>query len=84
MVLIHKNNQVVSRSSNLRGILRYAGKHGVKSADAFSLHDGDKIPAGRLVVMFDDGAWAITDFASYTVLVDWIEARKSWAPNWPK
>lgn len=69
MVQIIKDNKAVSTSKNLRGILRYASKHGVRMADALPHSDG---PGGRMVVMFSDGAYAITDFACYQVLQEWI------------
>lgn len=70
------NGKTVSKSRNLRGILTYARK-----ADTFvygvSLTERED-KSGRLIVRFDNGAWSVTHFASFSVLLCWIAARTSW------
>jgi hypothetical protein len=64
----------VSRSRNLRGIITYAGKVGVKHVATKALPDG----RGVLSIRFEDGATVSTEFASADVLRDWVKRRRGW------
>lgn len=70
-MIILKDDRVVSRSRNLRGILDYHTKVGVKNAVAW---ESDK----SLEVEFYDGAYTRVEFADFSVLVSWLMARRSW------
>lgn len=74
MVCILLNGKVVSKSQDLRGILRYAGKHGVAAYSARRLDMGQ----GDLIVRFDNGASARTTFECFTALLGWLRSRRSW------
>ena len=74
MIEIKRGGEVVSRSQNLRGILRYAGKHGVTYVNITRVSPG----LARLVVVFNDGAEVTAPFADYIVLTRWVLARRSW------
>jgi hypothetical protein len=62
-----KNNKVVSRSNNLRGIRAYARK-----APVLHIYIHAKSDGGSLKVVYYDGADVITHFASFVVLQDWF------------
>lgn len=70
-VIITLDGQEVSRSRNLRGILRYANQNPVIQSHIFKNSDG----TGTLDIVFNNGATVSTLFADYSVLKDWIEYR---------
>lgn len=68
-----KNNKVVSRSKNLRGIRAYAAqKSPVLHVYLYANAEG-----GTLQVVFYDGADVIAHFASFQVLQDWVRRWKA-------
>lgn len=75
VVITNTQGQVIQRSRNLRGILEYARRVGLDSACAARTADGK----GRLDVTFADAATCQVEFASYTALCGWLQARRSWA-----
>ena len=66
--------QIIHRSRNLRGILDHVRRVGLDNAWALENRDG----TGTLAIAFLDRSYCVTDFASYTVLADWLRARRSW------
>lgn len=74
MAVIHKEGRVVSRTRNLRGVIDYARRHGVKRASAYAKGEG----RGFIAFHFADGAESRVDFESYVVAWRWIESRRSW------
>lgn len=64
------------RSRNLRGLLDYARRPHVWVA-AVSIAP---LPArgGSLEVRYSDGSVGTDQFASFSVLCDWLRARRSW------
>jgi hypothetical protein len=82
---IIKRGAVVARSRNLRGALTYARKHGLNRIAAHRRNSH-----GDLYIAFGDGAELRTRFESYSVLIGWILARRSWrqggleqSSHWP-
>ena len=72
MIEIVRNGKVVSRSKNLRGILDYARK----SAPQWIIKSKSVKDGGNLRILYNDGAVAHASFASYFIMLDWIEARR--------
>jgi hypothetical protein len=72
-VKIMLNGHAVSQSQNLRGILTYARKYGIRRVTAVNNGDG-----GILRVLFKNRANVSTPFADFDVLVDWISRRRGW------
>lgn len=73
MVCIYNiSGRLVSRSKNLAGIRRYAGKHGVQHVELWSIQK-------TLTVEFGNGARVRTEFADFSVLQrfvrNWRNAR---------
>lgn len=70
IIIMDKDDNVVSRSKNLRGILRFAGKQGVQEIVVTSI----MAPKGGAVleVFFYGGYYARADFASFQVCERWI------------
>lgn len=70
-VIIKKNGQVVSRSKNLRGVLRYrcvvSGVMIIETAEGALLH-----------VHWKDGADCWARFASYAVACEFASKRRAW------
>lgn len=67
MITIYDRDlRVVSRSKNLRGIMRYPAT--VERVDVWW--------PGQLGVTWTDGASTITTFADHSVLLAWIKARR--------
>lgn len=74
-VTITKEGKPVSTSRNLRGVMTYARKHGVRLWIASMTDD-----YGALVsITFGNGADCHTRFASWDVAQRWVRARRSWA-----
>lgn len=65
--------RVVARSRNLRGLITYAGKHGVQSVVGRRIEEWK----GLLYVNFKDGASLVTEFANCDVMRDFVH-RKRW------
>lgn len=89
---IVKDGKVIHRSRNLRGILEYARRilidsvtiKPVFSSDAPFVHSK---ASAILFVRWIDGATCETDFASFTICVDWCKDRSKfsrWPHKWPK
>lgn len=75
-VEIRRAGKVISRSRNLRGLLRRFGTHPVKSISISRVAASGE---GFLLVTFDDGAECGTMFASFDVCRDWIATRRNLA-----
>ncbi len=58
----------VSTSRNLRGIRAYVGKHSIKVLAIDTIADGE----GQLSILFENGNSFATNFASFTVLKEWV------------
>lgn len=71
---IRLDGKVVARSRNLRGILDYARKSPVESVVIAPSPCG----RGTLRVTYHNNARASAVFASFTILRDWCDARRSW------
>lgn len=76
MVVIYKNYDVVSRSQNLRGLLRYANDK--KTFVIKVVIAREEAGAGSLYLQWADGAVCRTHFSSYSVLEHFVTARRSW------
>lgn len=75
-VTIYKGTTPVAKSDNLRGILTYARKHGLRRVQIRNIVGAER--PGHLYVEFADGAYVRTDFADYRVLERWVLTRRSW------
>jgi hypothetical protein len=75
---IYRDGKSVAYGKDLRCILTYARKSPVVSVDC-----SEDIGHGyyNVTFTFSDGAKALTTWASWTVLVHWIMARRSWTTN---
>lgn len=74
---IHRKR--IRTSRNLRGILDHARRVPVDYAVATRDSDGGAI----LSIIFTNGDYTRTSFASYTVARNWINSRRSWqSPHW--
>lgn len=76
-----KDGNPVRRSRNLAGILAHVGagmKHYPYNLIKRITVDPIAHGQGKLCMMFDNGDSYETNFASYTVLLDWVQARRSW------
>jgi hypothetical protein len=75
VVIKDRSRKVIAESRNLRGVVDRARSVGVLQVEL------DRLPAGRGGVTFTflDGSFCDTEFADYSVLVDWLKARRSWA-----
>lgn len=74
MIEIKKGNKTVSKSQNLRGILRYARKEPVIRVVIFKRHDGRAIVG----FWFYDDAKSTTRWASESVAHSWLRSRRAW------
>ena len=80
MIEIYKGNlgsqRRVSRSKNLRGLSRYASKHGVASVFGSKISNG----GGALHIQFKDDAYAYVYFESPDVMRNFVWRRRfSWS-----
>lgn len=78
-VILDRNGNVIQRSQNLAGIRRYVGKRGGPAIKILSIGAIGKyaetrpdIAEGKLCILFVDGSSFETNFASYTVLKDFV------------
>lgn len=69
--------RVIRTSKNLRGILRYPGSRSLVYIKEVRVTPLERLK-GRLEVTWSDGAYAVTEFASHSVLCDWLRSRRSW------
>lgn len=69
--------RIVQRSRNLRGIVNRAWRVGVRSAVGLHSDNPDEPGGGDLRVLFGDGTYCQTAFASYEVMVAWLRRRRS-------
>lgn len=67
-VIRDRNGNIIQRSQNLAGIRRYVGKHAVKVLSITGL----QYEAGKLCILFENGASYETNFASFDVLRDFV------------
>lgn len=70
MPTIYKDGEPIQQSKNLRGIRQYVGQHLVAFVEL-----KQRLHAGMLCIVFDNGATFETEFASFTVL-------KNTVSNW--
>src|ERR1700677_1524237 len=73
MVLITKNDVVVQKSHNLRGIISRSNRIPVRSVGVSENSFGQAV----LAVCWADGSRVFTEFADYRVLKSWVSKRKS-------
>lgn len=73
--------RVVATSRNLRGLLTYARKSPVTRVDLYENRPGATWGA-QFGVTFADGASSISDFAQFSILVNWVETRKKLSKRW--
>jgi hypothetical protein len=72
--VIYCGGKIVSRFRNLRGVLFYARKHGVKEVTLAAQEDH----AALVYFQFVNGGECWVSFNSYTVAQGWIRSRRSW------
>jgi hypothetical protein len=70
-VEIIRDEKVVHRSRNLRGLITHARRAGVHSAAVWRTQSG-----ATVYVEYSDGAYCRTDFADFTIARDFF--RKRW------
>ena len=72
--------RTLMRSKNLRAVLRYASKSEVQciSVDLSVNYPGDPKNGYAVTFFYYDGAQALTHWADWRVLLDWIAQRRSW------
>lgn len=84
MIYIFKEGRIVSRSKNLRGVLRYGrnkmplGPLRIASRGIRAVHVLQTPNGALLRVRWSDGAYAVAHFASFTVARRWVQARRFW------
>ena len=86
MIIIKKDGRTVSRSRNLRGILRYTSSQrpqGWTYGDPVTAVHVLELPeSGALLrVRWRDGAYAVARFASVSVARRWCQTRRTWPPH---
>lgn len=73
---VYLDGKPVSRSKNLRGLIRYGHKHGVRSVTI--VNTGVSAGEGAVVtVWFKNNATIRVEFVSFTVAVEFFEKRQS-------
>lgn len=70
-----KTGFVVAESQNLAGVLNYARKYGIQSVNVLCRVNGEATANFN----FQDGAFSNVHFASYSVAIEFVEKRRSWA-----
>ena len=65
----------VRTSRNLRGVLEHARRHNVDVVELRELEAGHY----GVAFHFDNGDTALTNWADWRVLLDWILSRRSWS-----
>lgn len=74
-VIVSASGKVMRRSANLRGILDFSRIHIIEQIGIRRMEDG----TGMLYMRWDIGpsghATAITEFADYSILKDWVRTR---------
>ena len=78
VIIYNASHAAVRTSRNLRGVLTHARLHGVTYASALPDVDEKSGRAALLYVEFSNGDVCRTPFASLSVCVGWIKARRSW------
>lgn len=68
--ILDKNGNVIQTSRNLAGIRKYVSSHLIKWLDICPI--GENGSEGQLSILFDDGASFQTNFASYSVLKNFV------------
>lgn len=71
-VLITKNDVVIQKSRNLRGIIERSGRIPVRSVGVSENTFGQAV----LSVCWADGSRVFTEFADYRVLRMWVSRRR--------
>lgn len=74
VIIYDRNGAVVSRSKNLRGLLEYSRRVCLDKVSIEKTAHGE----GIVRLTFGSGATVETMFASYSVLVDFLNARRRW------
>lgn len=69
---IIKGGQIIRSSANLRGLLDYARHNPPSKVYVTQLNQ-----AGTGLVLFKDGATCRANFASYSIMLDWFDKRRS-------
>jgi hypothetical protein len=67
-VIRNKDGEVIQRSRNLAGIRRFVGSRLIKVLAVDRIEDGE----GKLMILFENGDSYETNFASFTVLADFV------------
>lgn len=67
-------NGITKEVKNLGWLLAYARKHPIRCITTRQWNDGTQY----LEVSFKDGVKYETEFASMSVLNDWLKSRRSW------
>lgn len=88
MITIRKDGRVVSRSRNLRGIMRYSSTLRRDPAMACDTREPWRVRAVHVLGLVDggallrvrwmDGAYSVARFASLTTCRRWVQARRYW------
>ncbi len=78
-VIRNKNGEIIQRSQNLRGIRAFVGKNIIKVLAIDKIGGRDDFREGKLCILFDNGDSFETNFASLSVLKDWVARwRNAW------
>lgn len=72
MVVISNNGKIVSRSHDLAGLIRYAGKNKYINPIRLVAIGEETEGAGSLHVAFRNGSVCNTEFASFVILCEWL------------
>lgn len=72
-----KNYPIENKVKNLGWALRFASNNTIRCIEARQ-ENGTYEVEGRLRIFFDNGYIFHADFASYKVMIDWINKRRSW------
>jgi hypothetical protein len=73
---IVKDGKVIRTSRNLRGMRDYARVSPI--VEVATMKDPQLPSRGILTVVYQDGAKCSASFASYSIMIDWVRARRSW------
>jgi hypothetical protein len=72
-VIRDRDGNVIRKSRNLRGIRRYVAEFGAPAIKTLAIDPtGEKGLDGKLSILFADGSSYETNFASYSVLCEWV------------
>lgn len=74
--IFNPHGAIIRKSKNLRGMRYYARVSRVSKVEA-KQNPANNV-RGVLRVTYLDGCYSIADFASYSIMIDFIRNRKSW------